>query len=63
MIRLTFANYEELMHDGITVMFDGRYGKAEADDRWNGGYRVGGRSIKTILEDFNEVFVVLNFGG
>jgi len=58
MTRVTYANYQTVLRDGARVVYDNHVGKVQKDPEWNGGYRVGGRSILALLDDCTVVAVV-----
>ena len=58
MQRLTYDNYQALLHDGARVVYDNYVDRVHKDPEWNGGYRVGGRSILALLDDCTVVAVV-----
>jgi hypothetical protein len=61
MVRLTFGNYKECAIPGRKIVYGKAIGKIEADAQYSDGICVHGRSIKSILEDFNEVYVLTRY--
>jgi hypothetical protein len=58
MIPIDFMNYATRLYAGATLLYDGRMGIVEADSGWGGGYKINGRSIKNILEECDNVYLV-----
>ena len=52
--KLDFVNLAEVK-DGDLIIFDGQVGKVVKDDAYTSGMRVGGMSLKYILENHTEV--------
>jgi hypothetical protein len=57
MTNITFANYEKLLYDGARVIYGERAGIVERDSGWNGGFKIGGRSIRNLLEEFDVMLI------
>ena len=57
MIRVTYSNYREVLREGLLLIYDGRSAKIVRDATWNGGFKIAGRSILNILEEYNDVMV------
>jgi hypothetical protein len=58
MIPIDFTNYATRLYAGATLLYDNRAGIVEVDSGWNGGFKINGRSIKNILEEFENVYLV-----
>jgi len=58
MIKITFENYSSLMFDCAQIVYGKSVGVADRDAQWNGGYRIDGLSIKAILEEYDEVYLL-----
>ena len=57
MIEITFSNYEKLLYNGARVIYGDRVATVESDSGWNGGFKINGRSIKNILEEFDVMLI------
>jgi hypothetical protein len=57
MKEVTFSNYSNLLYNGALVMYDNRIGTVERDTGWGGGFKINGRSIKNLLEEFDVMLV------
>jgi hypothetical protein len=58
MIPVDFTNYATCLYAGATLLYDNRVGIVEVDSGWNGGFKINGRSIKNILEEYDNVYLV-----
>jgi hypothetical protein len=58
MIPIDFTNYATCLYAGATLLYDNRAGIVEVDSKWNGGFKINGRSIKNILEEYDNVYLV-----
>jgi hypothetical protein len=58
MIPIDFTNYATRLYAGATLLYDNHVGIVEVDSGWNGGFKINGRSIKNILEEFDNVYLV-----
>lgn len=55
--QVTWHNIDSIK-PGVTILYDGRFGKLIEDTRYTGGVRVGGMSLHYILTEYNNVFFV-----
>lgn len=51
---LSFKNLQEIK-EGDKIIFDGQVGTVVKDDSYTGGVRVGGMSLKYIIENHTDV--------
>jgi hypothetical protein len=58
MIPIDFMNYATSLYAGATLLYDNRAGIVEVDSKWSGGFKINGRSIKNILEECDNVYLV-----
>lgn len=59
MIKLTFGNMFESVNYGDTILYDGTTGVVEFDNLYNGGIKVNGMSLKYILENYKDVYLIV----
>jgi len=57
MTEVTFSNYATILYPGARVMYGNRVGTVERDTGWGGGYKINGRSIKNLLEEFDVMLI------
>jgi hypothetical protein len=57
MIEVTFSNYTSLLYNGARIIYGNRVGVVESDSGWNGGFKINGRSIRNILEEFDVILI------
>lgn len=58
MMEITFANYKQILYSGARILFDGFTDIVVADETWNGGYKVSGKSILYVLENYKHVYLM-----
>lgn len=65
-IKINFSNYEQLLfYEGAELVYASTErnelssGKVEIDPGWNGGFKVNGRSIRDILENYDKVGLIV----
>jgi hypothetical protein len=52
MVKITFANYDILLYHGARIIYGDSVGYVERDGGWAGGFKVAGRSIRNLLEEY-----------
>ena len=57
MVEVTFSNYASLLYNGARIIYDNRVCVVESDSEWNGGFKINGRSIRNILEEFDVLLI------
>lgn len=58
MTHIDFKNYKLIALPGCKLIYGSTMGLIEADPAYTDGICCNGRSVKSILEDFNDVFVL-----
>ena len=57
-VKIDFRNYKELATPGRKLIYGQKIGMIEANPQWSDGIHVHGRSVKNILEEFDDVCVL-----
>jgi hypothetical protein len=57
-VYINFSNFRDTLVDGATLVYGSRNGKIQRDETWNGGFKIDGRSIKNILEQYVGVYMI-----
>ena len=57
MREVTFSNYATVLYPGARVIYGNHVGTVERDTGWSGGYKINGRSIKNLLEEFDVMLI------
>ena len=57
-MKITFSNYEKELYAGAMLAYGDRVGRVEADPNWVGGFKIDGRSICHILEEYGEAYLL-----
>lgn len=58
LIPLNFKNYKDFQLVGKTLVYLDGMSKVEADPKYQGGIKVAGRSVKALLEDYLDVYLI-----